>query len=163
CARPPAMPACAPRFGSAPLRRSWSCAWTSRVRPKPGPPSGARFATGAGTASTRRWSPRAGRRRAAPSAAWSRPASSIPSPAERRLTPWSNDPLADPHGETLLVRDEGAGAAWSPLPGPLPHPAAYTARHGLGASEFRLEAESLEHETTIAVDAEAPVKLVRLR
>src|SRR5262249_14979955 len=82
---------------------------------------------------------------------------------EHRLTPWSNDPLADPHGEALIVRDESEGIAWSPLPGPLPHAAAYTARHGLGASTFRLGAGTLEQETTIAVDAEAPVKLVRLR
>ncbi|HXS82142.1 MAG TPA: glycosyl transferase [Methylomirabilota bacterium] len=82
---------------------------------------------------------------------------------EHRLTPWSNDPLLDPHGEALFVEDLASGAAWSPTPGPLPHPAAYEVRHGLGASTFHLEAESLEHETRVAVDAEAPVKHVRVR
>ena len=37
---------------------------------------------------------------------------------EHRLTPWYNDPLLDPHGEALYVRDEESGAFWSPLPGP---------------------------------------------
>ena len=39
---------------------------------------------------------------------------------EHRLTPWSNDPILDPHGEALYVRDEDAGAFWSPQPGPAP-------------------------------------------
>jgi cyclic beta-1,2-glucan synthetase len=82
---------------------------------------------------------------------------------EHRLTPWSNDPLLDPHGETLHLLDPGSGLAWSPLPGPAPHPAAYEVRHGLGYSVFQLEAESLRHETLVTVDASLPVKLVRVR
>jgi cyclic beta-1,2-glucan synthetase len=82
---------------------------------------------------------------------------------EHRLTPWFNDPQLDPHGEALFVEDLASGAAWSPTPGPLPHPAAYEVRHGLGQSTFRLDAESLELETRVAVDAGAPVKHVRMR
>ena len=82
---------------------------------------------------------------------------------EHRLTPWSNDPLLDPHGEALYVMDETAGAAWSPLPGPLPHAASYEVRHGLGYTRFLLEAEELEHDTRVSVDRDAPVKLVRVR
>jgi cyclic beta-1,2-glucan synthetase len=82
---------------------------------------------------------------------------------EHRLTPWANDPLLDPHGETLHVVDESSGLAWSPLPGPLPHASGYEARHGLGASRFLLEAESLRHDTVVAVDRDSPVKLVRVR
>ena len=37
---------------------------------------------------------------------------------EHRLTPWSNDPIADPHGEALWIRDEEARVFWSPQPGP---------------------------------------------
>src|SRR5690606_4749539 len=36
---------------------------------------------------------------------------------ENRLTPWSNDPVSDPHGEALWVRDDEAGVFWSPFPG----------------------------------------------
>ena len=82
---------------------------------------------------------------------------------EHRLTPWSNDPLLDPHGEAFYVQEASTGAAWSPFPGPRPHPAAYEVRHGLGYSSWRVEAESLVHETTVCVDREAPVKLVRVR
>ncbi|HXQ23565.1 MAG TPA: hypothetical protein VN812_17940, partial [Candidatus Acidoferrales bacterium] len=38
---------------------------------------------------------------------------------EHRLTPWSNDPITDPYGEALYIRDEDTGAVWSPLPGPV--------------------------------------------
>src|SRR5262249_5134089 len=79
------------------------------------------------------------------------------------LTPWSNDPLLDPHGEAVYLEDTASAAAWSPLPGPMPHPAAYEVRHGLGYSSFHLEAESIAHETLVTVDREAPVKLARVR
>jgi len=82
---------------------------------------------------------------------------------EHRLTPWANDPLLDPHGETLHLVESATGATWSPLPGPAPHPSAYEVRHGLGYTVYRLEAESLRHETLVTVDREAPVKLVRVR
>ncbi len=82
---------------------------------------------------------------------------------EHRLTPWANDPLLDPPGETLHVLDRSSGLAWSPMPGPSPHPSAYEVRHGLGYTVYRLEAESLRHETLVTVDREAPVKLVRVR
>ena len=75
---------------------------------------------------------------------------------EHRLTPWSNDPLLDPHGETLHVVEDTTGQAWSPLPGPAPHPSAYEVRHGLGYTSYRLEAEALRHETLVTVDREAP-------
>jgi cyclic beta-1,2-glucan synthetase len=82
---------------------------------------------------------------------------------EHRLTPWFNDPVLDPHGELLYVVDDASGAVWSPLPGPLPHPASYETRHGLGYSRFRLEAEDLEHDTLVSVHRDAPVKFVRVR
>jgi cyclic beta-1,2-glucan synthetase len=56
---------------------------------------------------------------------------------EYRLTPWSNDPVLDPHTEALYVRDQDTGAFWSPLPGPAGHGGAYEVRHGMGVSTFR--------------------------
>ncbi|HEU0055476.1 MAG TPA: hypothetical protein VFQ39_19950, partial [Longimicrobium sp.] len=44
---------------------------------------------------------------------------------ENRLTPWFNDPVSDPHGEALYLRDEEAGTFWSPTPGPAPGAGAY--------------------------------------
>ena len=37
---------------------------------------------------------------------------------EHRLTPWYNDPLLDPHGEAVYIRDEESMEVWSPLAGP---------------------------------------------
>ncbi|MBX7208402.1 MAG: glycosyl transferase [Verrucomicrobiaceae bacterium] len=80
-----------------------------------------------------------------------------------RLTPWSNDPVCDPHGEALYLRDDESGAAWSPLPGPRPAAAEYEMAHGFGYSRCRVIAHGLEHETTLFVPRAGAVKLVRLR
>ena len=82
---------------------------------------------------------------------------------EHRLTPWSNDPLLDPHDEAFYVRDEDTGAFWSPLPGPAPAPAAYEVRHGFGVSRFSLSHAGLAHRTSVFVAAEAPVKITLVR
>ncbi len=68
-----------------------------------------------------------------------------------RLTPWSNDPVSDPHGEALYLRDEHSGEAWSPLPGPRPAPVDYEACHGLGYSRFRCDYRGLTQEMTLFV------------
>ena len=36
-----------------------------------------------------------------------------------RLTPWSNDPVSDPPGEVVYLRDEETGEFWSPTPLPV--------------------------------------------
>ena len=36
-----------------------------------------------------------------------------------RLTPWHNDPVSDPAGEALYLRDEESGDAWSATPAPM--------------------------------------------
>ena len=35
-----------------------------------------------------------------------------------RLTPWSNDPVSDPPGEAVYLRDEETGEVWTPTPLP---------------------------------------------
>ena len=39
---------------------------------------------------------------------------------ENRLTPFANDPLVDPTGEAIFLRDEESGAVWAATPAPLP-------------------------------------------
>jgi N,N'-diacetylchitobiose phosphorylase len=81
-----------------------------------------------------------------------------------RLTPWSNDPVSDPHGEALYVRDEATGESWSPLPGPRPAPADYRVTHGLGFTRFSLRYDDrLEQEATLFVPRHDPVRILRLR
>jgi cellobiose phosphorylase len=82
---------------------------------------------------------------------------------EHRLTPWFNDPVLDPHGEALYLRDEADGACWSPLPGPLPAAADYEAAHGFGYTRFRHASHGLEQETTVFVPRHDPLKIVRIR
>jgi cyclic beta-1,2-glucan synthetase len=82
---------------------------------------------------------------------------------EYRLTPWSNDPVADPAGEALYVRDEEAGLYWSPLPGPVPGSGSYETRHGFGYTMWRHTSYDLAHEVLCFVERDDPVKVIRLR
>jgi len=82
---------------------------------------------------------------------------------EHRLTPWSNDPVRDPHGEALYLRDEDDASWWSPLPGPAPACAGYEAVHGFGYTTFHHASHGLEQECTIFVPRHDPVKIVRIR
>ena len=81
---------------------------------------------------------------------------------EHRITPWYNDPLTDPIGEAIYLRDEETGEVWSPLPAPMPNGRDYEVRHGLGYTSFRHESAELLQETTLFVAPEDPVKITRL-
>jgi cyclic beta-1,2-glucan synthetase len=80
-----------------------------------------------------------------------------------RLTPWSSEPVSDPHGEALYLRDEATGAVWSPLPGPRPGPCDYEVRHGFGYSRFVGACHELRQEVTVFVPRRDPVKIVLVK
>ncbi|NNF57386.1 MAG: glycosyltransferase 36, partial [Rhodothermaceae bacterium] len=80
-----------------------------------------------------------------------------------KLTPWSNDPVADPAGEAVWLRDEDDGVFWSPTPQPTPGPGPYEAHHGWGYSGYRHTSFGIEAETLLFVPPEDPVKVIRLR
>jgi cyclic beta-1,2-glucan synthetase len=82
---------------------------------------------------------------------------------ELRLTPWHNDPVRDPSGEALFLRDEETGEVWSPTPAPSPAPAPYEVRHAPGRSRFLHRSHGLEQELELFVAPEDPVKLAVLR
>jgi cyclic beta-1,2-glucan synthetase len=80
---------------------------------------------------------------------------------ENRLTPFANDPVADPTSEALFVRDEESGEVWSPAPGPLPRTPAsgrFVIRHSAGHSRFERVANGIRHDLEVFVDAKDPVK-----
>jgi cyclic beta-1,2-glucan synthetase len=81
---------------------------------------------------------------------------------EHRLTPWSNDPVLDPHGEAFYVRDEESGAFWSATPGPAPGPGRYETRHGIGYSRYAYAAREVEHELRVFLDAAGPAQVALL-
>ena len=82
---------------------------------------------------------------------------------EYRLTPWHNDPVADPSGEAFYLRDEDSGHYWSPTPRPCPGPGRYRTRHGFGYSVFEYADHDLGSELWVHVALEAPVKFSRLK
>ncbi|MDZ4332925.1 MAG: glucoamylase family protein, partial [Pseudomonas sp.] len=65
---------------------------------------------------------------------------------ENQLTPWSNDPVSDPPGEALYVRDEDSLALFSPTAQPLRDSGHYEARHGFGYSRFSHQASGIAME-----------------
>jgi N,N'-diacetylchitobiose phosphorylase len=70
---------------------------------------------------------------------------------EHRLTPWFNDPVLDPHGDAVFLRDEDRGAAWSCWPGPAPAPVDYEVRHGFGYTRCRHAHDDLAVDTLVFV------------
>lgn len=80
-----------------------------------------------------------------------------------RLTPWYNDPVMDPHGEALYIRDEDSGAFWSPTPGPVTGAGEYEVRHGFGYSRYLHSDTELDQEIVTFVPRNDPVKITRLR
>ncbi|HXG11839.1 MAG TPA: glucoamylase family protein, partial [Gemmataceae bacterium] len=79
-----------------------------------------------------------------------------------RLTPWSNDPVSDPPGEVIYLRDEATGEFWTPTP--LPRGAAdVRVRHGQGYTVFEQDSHGLRQELLLFMPPDDPVKLIRLR
>ncbi len=83
--------------------------------------------------------------------------------AENRLTPWSNDPIIDPPGEALYLRDEETAQIWTPTPKPAGEGSAYQIVHGAGYSEWRHHSHGLKQRLRVFVPVDAPVKIVQLR
>jgi cellobiose phosphorylase len=80
-----------------------------------------------------------------------------------RLTPWSNDPVSDPPGEAVYLRDEDTGAMWTPTPLPRGAGATVIVRHGQGYTRYSRVSHGLEQELLVLVPPDDPVKLVCLR
>jgi cyclic beta-1,2-glucan synthetase len=80
-----------------------------------------------------------------------------------RLTPWHNDPVCDPPGEVLYLRDQETGATWSPTPAPFPAAGRYTVRHAPGASTFEHERDGIATTLVLGLHETAAAKLTWLR
>ncbi|WP_370647447.1 GH36-type glycosyl hydrolase domain-containing protein [Polymorphobacter sp. PAMC 29334] len=83
---------------------------------------------------------------------------------QNQLTPWSNDPVCDPPGEAIYIRDEDTGAVWTPTGLPIRDPAArYTVRHSQGFSCFEMSAHGTALSLTQFVPVDDPIKISVLR
>ena len=81
---------------------------------------------------------------------------------ENQLTPWSNDPVMDPAGEAIYVRDEETGDVWTPTAQPICDGGLYVARHRFGSTRFEHEANGVALELTQFVALADPIKISRL-
>ncbi|MDE2465485.1 MAG: glycosyl transferase [Alphaproteobacteria bacterium] len=81
---------------------------------------------------------------------------------ENQLTPWSNDPVADPSGEAFYFRDEDTGELWSPTAQPIRGDGRYVAYHGFGYTRFAHEANGIASELLQYVALADPIKISRL-
>ena len=82
---------------------------------------------------------------------------------ENQLTAWSNDPVNDPPGEAIYIRDEESGELWTPTSAPIRiEHATYVARHGQGYSRFQLDHAGITSDLLQFVRWSDPVKLSRL-
>ena len=80
-----------------------------------------------------------------------------------RLTPWSNDAVADPVCDAIYLRDEQSAEVWSATPAPAGGAAMYRVSHGQGYSRFEHTRGGLEHALTVFVSPTDPVKLSLLK
>jgi len=84
-----------------------------------------------------------------------------------RLTPWFNDPIADPAGTAIYIRDDDLGVAWCPTPQPIREKDAYRVRHGQGYTNFEHNSHAIEQRllTFVPLDDAGgqPVRLQRVR
>lgn len=80
---------------------------------------------------------------------------------ENRLTPWSNDPVTDPSGEVLYLRDEDSKMVWAATPQPAGS-GHFRVRHGFGYTVFEQQRHQLESRLTLFVPPEDSVKIYRL-
>jgi cyclic beta-1,2-glucan synthetase len=78
---------------------------------------------------------------------------------ENRLTPWSNDPVGDPVGECVYIRDETTGEVWTPTPLPVRGSETYIIRHGQGYTVFEHDSHGIYQKLATFVPVDAPVKL----
>jgi len=82
---------------------------------------------------------------------------------EFRLTPWSDDPVGDPTGEAVYIRDDQTGQFWSPTPLPARGATPYVIRHGFGYTVFEHTEFGVTSELWVYVAMDAPVKFSILK
>ena len=83
---------------------------------------------------------------------------------ENQLTPWSNDPVADPPGEAFFLQDDATHDLWCPTAAPRRDAGAtYIARHGRGYSRFERLAYGIDSCLLQYVPIDDPIKISRLQ
>ncbi|MGO3005200.1 MAG: glucoamylase family protein, partial [Halomonas sp.] len=81
---------------------------------------------------------------------------------ENQLTPWSNDPVADPCGDVIYVRDEESLALYTATARPVRDQGRYLARHGFGYSQFEHQTDGIALALLHFVPLDASLRISRL-
>ena len=81
---------------------------------------------------------------------------------EHRLTPWFNDPVLDPHGEAIYLRDNDSGTVWSPQPGPISQAVDCEVHHGFGYSQFLQHSHGISQQVALFVPRHDPIKIIKI-
>ena len=81
---------------------------------------------------------------------------------QNQLTPWSNDPVSDPPGEAILVRDEETGEIWGRRPSPCATRGPTWPGTGRATAVSSTRAAALRLELLQFVPVEESVKISRL-
>ncbi len=79
-----------------------------------------------------------------------------------QLTPWSNDPVADPSGESFWLQDVRTRETWNLAAAADAAEATYIVEHGQGQTTIRHRQGDLDVSATWCVDAAQSVKHVRI-
>nr|WP_290835506.1 glucoamylase family protein [Halomonas sp.] len=82
---------------------------------------------------------------------------------ENQLTQWSNDPVEDPSGDVIYVRDEESLALYTATARPVRDQGRYIARHGFGYSQFEHQTDGITLELLHFVPLDDPLRISRLR
>jgi cyclic beta-1,2-glucan synthetase len=83
---------------------------------------------------------------------------------EGQITSWGNDPVKNPPGEVIYVRDEINGTLYSPTLTPLRScEGTHLTRHGFGYTVYERRIQDLHMDLTQCVPLADSVKLMRLR
>src|SRR5690606_35247587 len=78
-------------------------------------------------------------------------------------TPWSNDPVSDPPGEILYIRDTDTGAYWCPTASPIHQGGGVAVRHAYGWSEFQTQQKGIFSRLTLSGSMGDSVKWYSLK
>jgi cyclic beta-1,2-glucan synthetase len=84
---------------------------------------------------------------------------------ENRLTPFANDPITDPTGEAIYLRDDDTGEVWGATPGPLPRlseEGRWLIRHAAGVTRYQHAILGLTQQLEVFVAPRDSVKVAML-
>jgi cyclic beta-1,2-glucan synthetase len=77
---------------------------------------------------------------------------------ENRISPWSNDPVADPISEAIFLRDTENGHYWSPTPRPVVRDTVTRVTHSAGETTFETQHVGITSTLSIVVSSDEAVK-----